>query len=213
MASVAIEPPIEARAEPILSGLRPLTLRPNRAGHAGFSHLILIEKGSAKLAGTPEITLNAGMVLLLPPDTSRLITIRAGSRGWLLGAAPASIAEAIGTKADSLHLRALAARLALITCPDLGDFTAHAAAFHLELTSPARGAAMAAVAHLRLILIAFWRLSTEDFTDLRGQSLEARFVEDFRRRVELGFRAQRPVSAYAADLGLTYDRLHDICRR
>jgi AraC family transcriptional regulator, transcriptional activator of pobA len=210
---------IEARCEPILSGLRQLSLRPNRAGHARYTHLILIEKGSATLASSDpgsvaDVSLSAGMVLLLPPDINRLLVIQAGSRGWLLGAPPDVIAEAAGAKADSLLLRTLLARMALITCsPDLADFLPHASAFHNELSKPLRGASMAALAHLRLILIAFWRHSTEEVVSPRGQSSETRFVEDFRRRVELGFRQQRPVSAYAADLGLTYDRLHDICRR
>lgn len=208
------KPALEARAEPILSGLRPLTLRPNRAGHLNFTHLIVMERGSGILSGTPELALQSGTVLVLPPDPARVFACQAGSRGWLIGAAPDAMADAIGQKSDSQHLRRIVDRIGVITSKaGLQEMAALSASFHAELTSPLRGADMAALAHLRLILIAFWRQSTDDTTDLRGKSSEARFVEDFRRRVELGFREQHPVSAYATDLGLTYDRLHDICRR
>ncbi|MBI1173358.1 helix-turn-helix domain-containing protein [bacterium] len=205
----------EARAEAIHPGLRPLALRPNRAGHMGYLHLVLIEKGSGLVSGGQiDLRLTDNMVLILPPDPTRVLTIQAGSRGWLIGAAPDVVAEALGARADAQALRALTARIGLITGnPDLSDLIGHAAAFHRELDLAARGAAMAALAHLRLILIGVWRHSAEDMPALRGQTPESRFVEEFRRRVELGFRQQRPVSAYAEDLGLTYDRLHDICRR
>ena len=207
---------LEARVEEVLSGLRPVTLRPNRAGHAGYLHLIVIEKGSATLSGEIEIQLTAGMALILPPDPDRTLTVQAGSRGWLCGVAPDLVAEAIGTMSESLHLRRIAARMGLITCdqgPLHSDFVDRILALQQEINAPARGSAMAALAHLRLVLIAFWRHSSEDSTDLRGKSAEARFVEELRRLVELGFRQQRNVTAYAHDLGLTYDRLHDICRR
>jgi AraC-like DNA-binding protein len=207
---------LEARSEAFLPGLRPVTLRPNRAGHASYHHLILIENGGAVLSGAGDLTLGATMAMILPPDPSRVLTIQPGSRGWLLGCAPDLFADAIGTKTDSLNLRAVVSRIGLVTCDPAtfqSSFAAPVLAFHTEVTSVKRGAAMAALAHLRLILIAFWRHSTQDTAALRGKSIESRFVEDFRRLVELGFRQQRPVSAYAADLGLTYDRLHDICRR
>lgn len=207
-------PALEARAEPILSGLRPLTLRPNRAGHLGFTHLILIEKGSGTLPGPPELTLESGTMLLLPPDPGRVLSCRAGSRGWLIGAAPDALADAIGHESDSRNLRSITDRTGVITS-EIGaqEISGLAQAFQRELASSSRGSGMAALAYLRLILIAFWRQSSDELADPRGKSSEACFVEDFRRRVELGFREQHPVSAYAADLGLTYDRLHDICRR
>jgi AraC family transcriptional activator of pobA len=206
----------QARSEAFLPGLRPLTLRPNRAGHASYHHLILIEKGHALLSGEGDVALGAHTAMVLPPDPARLLTVQAGSRGWLLGCAPDLFFDAIGAKTDSLHLRAAVSRLGLVTC-DPAEFQAAFAtpvlAFHAEVTSGGRGAAIAALAHLRLVLIAFWRHSAQDTGILRGKSSESRIVEDFRRLVELGFRQQRPVAAYAADLGLTYDRLHDICRR
>ena len=72
---------------------------------------------------------------------------------------------------------------------------------------------MAAMAYMRLMFIAFWQHSTDETAELRGKSSKARFIDNFRRRVELGFREQKPVSAYAAELGLTQDRVNYICRR
>ena len=212
---------LAARSEEFLSTLRPVTLRPNRAGHAGYLHLILIEKGAASLSGQPDIPLSAHTALLLPPDPARILTLQAGSRGWLLGAAPDLVAEAVGQKSESLHLRGLTRRLGVVTCEANAfqtDLLTPVLAFDAEVKRPAKGSAMAAVAHLRLALIALWRHSGEDSSakdpaTQHGKSSEAGFVEDFRQLVELGFRSQRPVTAYAGELGLTYDRLHDICRR
>lgn len=53
----------------------------------------------------------------------------------------------------------------------------------------------------------------QDHDTAATEAGSASLLHRFRQLVERNFRRQRPMTAYADDLGITADRLHDICRR
>jgi AraC-like DNA-binding protein len=85
--------------------------------------------------------------------------------------------------------------------------------FVRELGDPTRSSWMVASAYIRLILMALWRGSDGERSEQRGQGETGSILQRYRQLVEAGFRRHRPISDYAAELGVTADRLHSICQR
>lgn len=204
------------RAERIRPGLRGVVLRPSRGMYGEFTHFLLAETGSVAIeAGETAFQREGPVALILPPQPAATVTLGPGASGWLLGAAPAILTEAVGAKAESGLLQTVSARFAVAQGED-GRFGASflnlAEQLHHEAHHDMRGSQMAAVACLRLILISFWREGGIDPASF-GRGSELHVLQDFRRLVELHFRSRMPVAGYASLLGITYDRLHGICRR
>jgi AraC family transcriptional activator of pobA len=204
------------RAEPIRPALRETVSRPSRGLFAAFTHFLLITNGTVTLVvGQDEYRVSGPLGLILPPEPLAIMTLGAGTAGWLVGASASAITEAVGTKAESRLLHALGTRLFMAQDVEnrlATDFLQPAAQIRRELDDALRGSQMAVIAHLRLLLIAFWRsgdLAPE--TVQRGRS-DQYILQGFRRLVELHFRSQMQVAAYAGLLGISYDSLHRICQ-
>jgi AraC family transcriptional regulator, transcriptional activator of pobA len=204
------------RAEPLRPALRDTVSRPARGHYAGFTHFLLITSGGVMLdVGEDQHLIGGPVGLILPPEHAVQLTLSAGTAGWLVGASAAAVTEAVGTKAESQLLHKLGAQL--FVAQDLEqrfatDFLHPAAQIQREIDHATRGSQMAIIAHLRLLLLGFWRsgdLSPE--AAQRGRSDQYILLE-FRRLVELNFRSQIQVAAYAGLLGISYDRLHRICQ-
>lgn len=204
------------RAEPLRPALRDTVSRPARGPYAGFTHFLMITSGAVTLASGQDQHLIAGPVgLILPTEPVALMTLSAGTSGWLVGASAAAVTEAVGTKAESQLLHKLPARLFI--AQDLeqrfeDDFLHPASQIRRELDHATRGSSMAIIAHLRLLLIAFWRSGDLAPETAPGGLSDQTILQEFRRLVELNFRSQMQVAAYARLLGISYDRLHRICQ-
>jgi len=205
------------RSDRLQPALQAQLLRPAKGLHGDFTHFLLVTSGGATLhTGAEEQAVQAPAAAVLPPQPQVHLALQPGTAGWLIGAAPLLMAEAVGAKAESVLLHAMTGRL--ILCRDPGDrfaddFLYPAEQTHRERSQAARGSQLAAVAYLRLLLIAFWREGHFDPAATRGRSSELHVVQSFRRLVELHFRKQIPMARYAEFLGISYDRLHDICTR
>lgn len=68
-------------------------------------------------------------------------------------------------------------------------------------------------AALRIILINLWRAQDAHQDGERTGSTTRRFIGQFNNLVEVHFRERWNVSQYADVLGITTDRLNDICKR
>ncbi|MFD2252495.1 AraC-like DNA-binding protein [Pseudochelatococcus lubricantis] len=204
------------RAEPLRPALRSVILRPSRGMYEEFTHFLLVETGDVTIeADDSGHRLEGPVAMILPPAPAMAVRLGAGAGGWLLGAAPPVLTEAVGAKAESGLLQTVSARLVVAQGEDgrfIPDLVHLAEQIHREMHRETRGSQMAVVACLRLLLISFWREGSFDPATL-GRSSELHLLQGFRRLVELHFRSRMSVADYAALLGVTYDRLHSICRR
>lgn len=205
------------RADPLRPGLHRQVLRPAKGLHADFTHFLLVTSSGVKLRiGSEEHGLHAPAAAVIPPQPDAELVQEPGTAGWLIGAGPVLLAEAVGTKAESVLLHSITGRLTIVqqlTDRSADDFLFPAEQIHRESTLSARGSQLAVAAHLRLMLIAFWREGSFDPAATQGRSTELHVIQGFRRLVELHFRKQIPIARYADFLGISYDRLHDICNR
>ena len=129
----------------------------------------------------------------------------------------ATLSNAIGHKPEAAELRLLSGRSFRL---ELGSNETLLAsirrAFDLilrEAHERARGFETVIEAQVRVLLVLLWRNALNP-DDLRSVSANAAIVvQRFRQLVETHFRDRWNVAQYAAELGMSSDRLHAICRR
>ena len=203
------------RIEPLRPTLRGHVLRPAKGSYADFTHLLLIGFGAATLnRGEAGHVLTGPAAAVIPPQPAAEVDLAAGSTGWPIGAAPLLMAEAVGNRAELVLLQPLIDWL-VIAQGDRDrfavDFLFPAEQVHREVTQPTRSSQLAVVAYLRLMLIALSRGGSFEVGVTPGRSTELHVLQGFRRLVELNFGKQTSLASYAAQLGVSYDRLHDLC--
>ncbi|MCU0906731.1 MAG: AraC family transcriptional regulator [Rhodobacteraceae bacterium] len=141
--------------------------------------------------------------------------LRAGSAGGHLVVDDTALAGAIGVRPEAEDLRLLVQRPTILPLDEApGARTTAAAAFDLilaETTTPARGADLVIEAQLRVLLVLLWRHSA--LPPGTSPATATRLLQAFRQSVEAHFRDRWTVADHARALGLTPDRLHDLCTR
>lgn len=179
----------------------------------GYSRLLFLERGSLKVGETRPAV--AGPALCYwPPMQSPILALQAGSRAVLIGLSDTIILDAIGARAESVHLRMLAEQpfvSALDQTTELEQVAALVNWFGTELQETARQSPMSLAAYLRLLFICALRTHQPHATDKGIEQTST--LRRFRHLVELRYREHWHISRYADELGVDYDRLHRICKR
>ncbi|OLP51710.1 AraC family transcriptional regulator [Allorhizobium taibaishanense] len=183
-----------------------------------FTHLIFVAAGTIRAAsGETSRTIPGPCLLLLPASELVRLRLSAGSRGYLFGAALDIIADAIGDYPESEPISRLIGIRTIMS--GLTGAQAHVldqslAGLVEEINGDGQPSSMAVSARLRLLLHWVWRENTPDepATSLSsGGSVP--LLQRFRQLVEADYRQHLAISIYATRLGVTTDRLHDLCRR
>ncbi|MCB1340683.1 MAG: helix-turn-helix domain-containing protein [Pseudooceanicola sp.] len=196
-------------------------LRPTIVGRAeapdGLSvvALLLADGMATFVTGDAETPIAAPRLVLGPWTPGARLWIAPGAMGGYLLIPRAALLQVIGTGAEAPALHALTERL--VQLPLDGRFdTAARGAFDgvlSEIAGAAPGAAAVIQAHLRVLLIHAWRRF--DVTARQGhpRSPSAGIFNRFENLVGQRYREHWRVADYAAALGVSRDRLNDICRR
>jgi AraC family transcriptional activator of pobA len=214
----AIEP---IRAEAIDTGLHARTI--GLAGNLGGPswRIVHLARGTAEITDGPSgpgAILLAGPVLVLQPWTpEHRLRIRPGVTGAHVLIGPAALSEALGRRPDPADLRRLAEVRSVLPLADQPEAAARIARVTADLLAEVAAAQPGwhgvAEALIRVLLIHLWRGRAADSTAAvlapPGSSVFARF----RGLVEAHVRDRWTVAQYADALGVTPDRLTDICRR
>ena len=212
------------RAEPLPAALRARQLRPCRGMYEGYLHIVLLGSGRLRLEGEEgDHPASAPVGLILPPSSQQVLTLEAGSEGWIFGLPPQLLGEVMGSRAEMEMMLPLGRQL--ILGPELGQDKVHdtgqgagfdcdqfARGILQEREAGAVGNRIAILAYIRLLIIAIWRASHQEPT-VSGFGSEAHLLENFRREVEIHFRSHLGIAAYAERLGLGTSRLRRICLR
>lgn len=206
-----------ARGEHRAPALFRRTWRPQAGMYGRFSHVLLLGDGSARLGfGADTHDMQAPAAGFLPATSGAVVELSAGTEGYVVGASEELMIDAIGHWVESVQLRILAERPAVIGTlarPEFAEIVALARGFIDELNRPERGSWMALAAYMRLILIFLRRAGESGKPDAPGQGEVGSILQRFRLLVDLHFRDHWPVRAYVRELGLPYERLHGLCRR
>lgn len=191
-----------------------LSARVVRLRHS-MSHatLLFLEKGRLTTEKN-EHGIDGPALCYWPANDRPSIVLAPGASALIMGLSDMIVLDAIGARAESVHLRILTEKPfdAALTEPGMEEQVKTLVRwFGDELAQSERPSPMSLSAFLRLLFICALRVyQTEPVNS--GQEFTT-VLRRFRHLVELNYRAHWSVSRYADELGVDYDRLHRICKR
>lgn len=152
-----------------------------------------------------------------PKDAHTRIKAKAGSTGVIMTLGDTALGNAIGHNPEAAALRLMSARaftLGLGDKPDIEQaLSACFAAIFAELDAGQTGMETVVEAQIRIMLVSLWRAGVNEMIRDESYGTANLTLERFRHLVEAHLRERWPVRRFAAELGVSPDRLHDICTR
>jgi AraC family transcriptional activator of pobA len=176
--------------------------------------LVLHGEGTFADAGGTTIELSAPFMLWLPRLALGEFRLPAGSDGVVASIAENFILRSVGDSPVAAHLRPLLSQTTVAPqdkiAANLAEIEIAFAALVRESHEQKPGASAMMSHHLGSLLLHLWRASSSDST-IRGT--RATTVQRFRQLIELHYRDNLPIEAFAKMLGVTRTHLHDACGR
>lgn len=206
------------RAERISSALQMRTIGRARAFPGAVWRTIFIESGQAELE-MPESTLpiHGPSLSWVPWDEDVRLRLGAGTVGAYVTIARSSLASAIGHRPESPELRYFSEYVSHVQLADKKALTEIVKqcfeGILRETTIDTPTSVTVIEALLRILLIGLWREQVgQEMGQVTG-SQSQRLVNRFENLVEAQFRNRLTIAEYAGSLGISTDRLTDICQR
>lgn len=178
-----------------------------------LSKLLFLQQGRLT-CGDDETHIAGPALCFWPANQQPTLVLDAGSRASILDLSDTIVLDAVGARAESVHLRMLIEQTFAAPLTQTTDFeqvSALIAWFGTELAKTTGQSPMSLAAYLRLLLICALRAHQPD--PIAKGAEQTSILRRFRHLVELHYRSHWPVSQYANELGVDYDRLHRICKR
>ncbi|HBZ43802.1 MAG TPA: hypothetical protein DEO85_07030 [Maritimibacter sp.] len=152
-----------------------------------------------------------------PLDEHTRLRVSAGGAGYYLFFGTTIFEDAIGLAAEGADLRVFASQH-LVTSFGRSDTLGQRLdslfqRITAEASAPQFGTEIAISAYIRLLLVLFWRSVDRDITPQEPGRQGLGEINLFRNLVEAHFRARWQARHYADEMGISYDRLHDLCVR
>jgi len=180
---------------------------------ANFSTLLYLEQGGLRVDGNVH-EFTGPTLCYWPTGQLAPICLMAGARSRIIGLSDTLVLDAIGARAESVHLRMLVEQpfaVALETPIMLDQIHTLVGWVEQELAQEGWQSSMSLASYLRLMFISALRIHQPQ-TGEAGSELTT-ILRRFRHLVELHYRDHWQVTQYAEQLGIDYDRLHRICKR
>lgn len=159
----------------------------------------------------------APAIIWTPKEAGTRIRARAGSQGIIMTLGEATLANAIGHKPEAAALRLMSARefaLDLTAKSEIErSLTACFSAIFRELDMGETGMETIIEAQIRIMMVSLWRAGVAETARDENRHEVNLTLETFRHLVESHLRDRWPVRRFATELGISPDRLHDICTR
>ncbi|WP_419913126.1 helix-turn-helix domain-containing protein [Hoeflea sp.] len=190
---------------------------PARHYERSWRGILLTSGAGLILSEADETHINAQSLAWVPWSEDKSLKISAGSVGAHFAVTHDSLSHAIGHGAEATELRLLSERQITLQLDQPEDALADArGAFDVILREAARmqiGSLVMIEAQVRMILVLLLRHATESEAVTQNIGKSARVLQHFRQLLETHFRERWPIGRYAAEIGISPDRLHDICTR
>lgn len=152
-----------------------------------------------------------------PLDEHARLRVAAGGSGYYLFFGAPIFEDAIGLAAEGPDLRMFASQHLVASFERSDSLSQRLDTLFqrvtLEASTDQFGSEIAISAYIRLLLVLLWRSVDRDILPQEVKSLGLGDINFFRNLVEAHFRARWTARQYAREMGVTYDRLHDICVR
>ena len=179
---------------------------------------ILILSGTVThVRGDHDDRIEGPAIIWTPKDDTHRIRASAGSNGALMVVGGAVLSNALGHKPEAAAIRLMAARdfaLELSSKPEMvRGLEACFSAILREIASAQTGMETIIEAHIRILLVSLWRGGIHETSHNVSYPEANLTLERFRHLLEVHLRERWPVNRFAAELGISTDKLHDICTR
>jgi AraC family transcriptional activator of pobA len=206
------------RAEPIESALRSRIIGRADAVLGTSWRAVHLRRGEVEVLSPAGATLLVGpAVAWLPWSDGMRLRIAAGSVGVHVLAGQAAVTNAIGYKAESADLRIVAGRPILAPLSGEGRTADVVGQCFEGMLAEVRGQGTSAMtvieALLRILLISLWRMQGARVESTAATSSSRQLATRFNTLLEAHFRERWTVQRFAQALGISADRLTDLCRR
>ncbi len=206
------------RAEPIESGLRPRIIGRADAVLGTSWRALHLRRGEMEvLSPLGAATLAGPAVAWLPWTDGMRVRIAAGSAGVQILAGQAAVTNAIGFKTESPDLKAVAGQTILVPLSAEGRAAEVLGRCFEGILAEVREQGISAMtvieAHLRILLISLWRIEGPRVGSTAAGSSSRDLSTRFNTLLESHFRERWTVERFAVALGISADRLTDLCRR
>ncbi|MEM9438902.1 MAG: AraC family transcriptional regulator [Pseudomonadota bacterium] len=180
--------------------------------------IIFLQSGELEIEDGPQSASFTGPALVWQPvETVSRLRVRAGSIGAHLLLGEQGLSNAIGHKPEAVELRLMTREriyLPMAEEPQIGHDVARAFDQILrEDQIAAPGSATIIEAQIRVLLVLLWRHAIRSEQQQAEEASSSQVLQRFRQLLEIHFRERWGVRDYARELGMSTDRLHDICTR
>lgn len=211
-------PIAHVRAGRVVSALqeRVIGTRSAAADHQWFLFFLDSGHAVAQARGT-DYEMSGPALRWGPLDDDTRLRIGAGSSGFYLFFNQSMLDAAIGDFAEAAELRMLCSQHLFTSLGRNDEMTPRLEDLFERIVNeagtPAFGNDISISAYLRLVLVYFRRNVEIDAMPPDPDRSTASEIALFRNLVEAHFRARWTAKHYSRELGMSYDRLHDICLR
>ncbi len=182
----------------------------------GLSYAVLLQSGRGSLMHDDgELPLRTHDMAWIPAGSGRSLQVEPGSAGVSVGVSDTLLADAMGERPAMAALRQVSLRRCAITAAEPAareELARSLLAIEAEARRDAGASLPYLVAHLTLVLVMLWRLSSSEGDELPAAGAVDPRLLRFRHLVEAQYRAHWRLSRYAAELGISTDRLHELCQ-
>lgn len=209
----------QVHAEPFQCALQDRILGPGIGGDTTQWRCVLIVSGRGLILRSNDdvLPLEAPCLAWFPSDFDHTFKIKAGGVGYQFIISDRALENTIGHSPEASELRGLIGSGVVARLGDAKRAVADAShAFDLivrEIQFPQVGSWTLIEAQVWAILVTLWRKSGSGPLLAANQGHAGQILQHFRRLVEKHFRDRWSGQQYATALGVSTDRLHDMCRR
>lgn len=211
-------PASQLHAETIQCGLQDRTIGGLVDLRVKSWRVVLLQSGGGELQDGPMATQVVAPALIWQPwGQDQRLRAQAGTVGGYLLMGEHTLANAIGRKPEAADLRLMAGARVVLPLQDQPTILQDVGrAFDLilrEAAAAAPGAETVIEAQVRVLLVILWRHAAAPEQLHQASPSAAQTLAQFRQMLEIHFRDRWPVARYGAELGMSADRLRDICMR
>ncbi|WP_417553335.1 helix-turn-helix domain-containing protein [Marinomonas fungiae] len=182
----------------------------------GFYYLVLQQSGRSVIRSDSEeyVLLDASMAILNLGAGAKL-DLTSGTQVRLIGFEETLRSMIIGSEVESTKLKQLLQQPTVLTVEQTLLEATMLPLFGLlekEIWQEKNRSLMVISSLIRVLLIQAQRVLGES-SNVSSDSNDERLVQQFQQLIEVAFKQRLPLSYYCEKLNMTYDRLHDVCRR
>lgn len=202
--------------ENFIAALHSRSYSMNRLERRTFYYLVVQQEGHSVIRyDSQSHTLRGACMAVVALNSLAKLDIRGGSQLWLIGFDETLRSMVIGNEVDGAKIKQLLQQpciLSLVVNELEKIFIPLIQLFESEIKEDKKRSLVILSSLLRVLLLQSHRL-LQDHTGLTFGSTDEMLVQQFQQSIEVHFKQRAPLTYYCEQMNITYDRLHDICRR